>query len=403
MSVHNPFGPPGEAITDPNATPSDRPPGHGPLSTLHELPGSIPFEAAPKPPAALLAFSQLAEPKLREFLDQKRVEARELPVDLWPAFAATRDYVLRGGKRLRGALVLLGNEAGNGLRDAALPAALGVELLHAYLLVHDDFMDRDELRRGAPTLHILLGEKAALDVRGTLVAAGEHVGGSLALLFGSLLQAWAIDLVLSSPVIPERRLAAGRLLARALAEVTVGQALDLAAPLGAPLGAEGTLEIERLKTGSYTFEMPLLLGAHLAGAEPRVLEALSRFARPLGQAFQIVDDLLGVFGAPAVTGKSAGGDLREGKRTLIVLRALEEARGEDLAHLHRDLGRRDMNDREVDALRALLRRLGAESRAKEEAHELAEQARAALDTTLIPDQVATQLEELAVYTVERTN
>ena len=354
-------------------------------------------------PRSLVAFAREAEPRLRELLERKKAAARDLPVDLWPAFAALRDYVLRGGKRLRGALCLLGCEAGGGTRETALPAALGLELLHAYLLIHDDFMDRDELRRGGPTLHVSLGRTGALFAHDTRVPAGEHVGGSLAILFGSLCEAWALELVLQSPAAPDRVVRAAQLLARALAEVTLGQALDLAAPLGPPLGREGVLEIERLKTGSYTVELPLLLGARLAGASPETQVALSDYARPLGQAFQIVDDLLGVFGSPQVTGKSAGNDLREGKRTLLVLRAFEVAGEQDAQILRAGLGRHDLSDRDVEALRRVLRRCGAEGWAREEADRLCLEALAALESPALPAPVAEELHAVARYTVQRVS
>ena len=354
-------------------------------------------------PLSLLAFAREAEPKLRELLERKAAVARTLPVDLWPAFAALRDYVLRGGKRLRGALCLLGHQAGGGKRADAFPAALGLELLHAYLLVHDDFMDNDEVRRGGPTLHVTLARTGALYAHETQVPAGEHLGGSLAILLGSLLQAWALELLFQTRVAPERVVAAAAILSRVLGDVTLGQALDLAAPLGPELGVEGVLEIERLKTGSYTFELPLILGALLAGAEADTLEALSAYAQPLGQAFQIADDLLGVFGSPAVTGKSAGNDLREGKRTLVVLRALEVADKPDAASLRAGLGRRDLEDGDVEALREVLRRCGAEEWARGEAERLCLESLAALESPAIPVGVAQELHDIARYAVLRVS
>src|SRR5438477_172938 len=190
-------------------------------------------------------------------------------------------------EEVAGALDAQGFKAGGGGEPAAaLDPSVGVELLHAYLLIHDDFMDRDEVRRGGPTIHAALG--------------GDHLAGSVAILLGSLCQAWAWELVLATPVVPERALEAARLLATSLQEVTVGQTLDVVATQAPPLDPAGVLEVQRLKTGSYSFELPLRLGALLAGAAPPVLDALSRYARPLGQAFQIADDLLGTFGAPEV-------------------------------------------------------------------------------------------------------
>ncbi len=267
------------------------------------------------PPAILAEYAALAEPRIAAFLDARAADAAGLPVDLRAPFAALREYVLRGGKRLRGALVVLGCEAAGGEREWALDASVGMELLHAYLLVHDDFMDRDEVRRGGPTVHAAL-ERAT---------GSAHLGASLAVLLGSLCQAWALELVLGAKVPAERTAAAGRLLAHALQEVTVGQMQDVSAPLGRDLPAREVLAVQQMKTGGYSFELPLRLGAVLAGGGEPVLGALERFARPLGQAFQIADDLLGTFGAPEVTGKPNASDLREGKRTLLIARAFEAA------------------------------------------------------------------------------
>ncbi len=338
-------------------------------------------------PAFLADYARLSEPRLRAFLDGKCAAVASLPVDLRPAFAALRDYVLRGGKRLRGALVLLGHEAGGGARETALEASIGVELLHAYLLVHDDLMDRDDVRRGGPTVHAAL--RAPL---------GEHLAGSIAILLGSLCQAWAYELVLAAPVAPERALRAARQLTESLQEVTVGQALDLAAPAGLELDAAGVLEVQRLKTGSYSFELPLRLGALLAGAAPALLDALSRYARPLGQAFQIADDLLGTFGSPEQTGKPNASDLREGKRTLLIARALEKASPADAAALRAGLGNPAAD---IDALREILRRTGAEEFARAEAERLRDQGVRALEDPALPSPVAQTLREIAHYAVGR--
>jgi geranylgeranyl diphosphate synthase type I len=343
------------------------------------------------PPAFLAAYATLAEPRIAAFLDARSAEAAKLPVDLRAAFAALRDYVLRGGKRLRGALVVLGCEAAGGDRAAVLDASVGIELLHAYLLVHDDFMDRDEMRRGGPTVHTAL-ERAT---------RSPHLGASLAVLLGSLCEAWALELVLSAPVPADRTSAAGRLLARALVEVTVGQMQDVAAPLGRELPASDVLAVQRMKTGSYTFELPLRLGAVLAGAGDPILEALARFALPLGQAFQIADDLLGTFGAPEVTGKANASDLREGKRTLLVARAFEVAGPRDAAILQAGLGKPDLSDSGAEELREVLVRTGAVESCRGDAERLRAQAVAALEGAPLPASVAQALRDVADYAVRR--
>ncbi|HKB75394.1 MAG TPA: polyprenyl synthetase family protein [Myxococcales bacterium] len=342
-------------------------------------------------PPFLASYAALAEPRIAAFLDARAAEAARLPVDLRAAFSALREYALRGGKRLRGALVVLGCEAAGGDGASVLDASVGMELLHAYLLVHDDFMDRDEVRRGGPTVH------AALE----RVTGSAHLGASLAVLLGSLCEAWALELVLGAKVPAERTAAAGQLLARALQDVTVGQMQDVSAPLGRDLSGDEVLAVQRLKTGGYSFELPLRLGALLAGANAQILEALEGFARPLGLAFQIADDLLGTFGSPEVTGKPNASDLREGKRTLLVARALEAAAPRDAALLRAGLGKPDLGEAEAAALREVLVRSGAAQSCREDAERLRAEATRALDGAALPAPVAQALRDIADYTVRR--
>lgn len=327
-----------------------------------------------KPPSCIVEYTRTAEPRLRAVLDDKLRSLDAVPVDLRMVAEALRDYILRGGKRLRGALVTLGHRAAGGTRQAALDPSLGVELLHAYLLIHDDFMDQDDVRRGGPTMHEALG--------------GDHLGASLALLAGSLCESWGYQLL--GPVAP--------LAARTIEQVIVGQMADLRAPKGPELSAREVLAVQRAKTGTYTFELPLHLGATLANGPQHLLQALSAYATPLGVAFQIADDLLGTFGAPEVTGKPNASDLREGKRTLLVARALETAPPADAARLRSQLGR---SDADVDELRAILRRCGAEASARADAERLCDEALRALDSPAVPSAVADDLREIAVYTVRR--
>jgi len=355
----------------------------------------------PSAPDSLLSFARASEPALRKLLEEKVRSASALPIDLTPSFERLAEYVLRGGKRLRGALCLLGCAAGGGAEQDAFPAALGLELFHAYLLVHDDFMDRDTERRGGPTLHVALARKESIARSAAVGAVAEHTAGSLAVLSGSLLQAWALEQIFSSPVAPERVLAAGKMVARALGEVTLGQVLDVAAPLIPELPRDAALKIEEMKTGSYTFELPLTLGALLAGASLETHAALSAYALPLGQAFQIADDLLGTFGDIGQTGKSAGNDLREGKKTLIVLHALQVSRGADLETLRAGLGNEGLSEDKLEQLREILRRVGAERFARDEAERLCAEAEKALETNAIPGAVAEELRAIARYSVRR--
>ena len=173
---------------------------------------------------------------------------------------------------------------------------------------------------------------------------------------------------------------------------------DLRAPVRGELSPAEILEVQRAKTGTYTFELPLHLGATLAGGPHALLDALSAYARPLGVAFQIADDLLGTFGAPEVTGKPNASDLREGKRTLLVARALERATPADAARLRAQLGKPDAD---VEELREILRRSGAEASARADAERLCDDALRALDSPSLPERVADDLRAIAIYTVRR--
>jgi geranylgeranyl diphosphate synthase type I len=192
--------------------------------------------------------------------------------------------VRAGGRRVRPILCVLGHVAAGGRVGDALPAAAGIELLHTFMLVHDDVMDDDVERRGVPATHHRFALRRP---------DGQAFGRSVAILVGDLAFALGVDLVLATPVPPARVLAAARLLLPMALLTASGQFLDVSGSLAA--GRDG---LASLKTGAYTVETPLANGAELAGARPEVSRALSAFARPIGVAFQLLDDLADGAGRP---------------------------------------------------------------------------------------------------------
>jgi geranylgeranyl diphosphate synthase type I len=241
--------------------------------------------------------------------------------------SALADLVLRGGKRLRAGLVVAAWWAVRP-RSSATPAVFGaaaLELLHAYLLVQDDWMDGDDQRRGGPSVHAALGA----------LLGDAAKGAASALLASDLGLGLALQSLLDAPV-PSARIqqALGHLLAEH-ERVLIGQQLDL-------LGGTRRIEtMHELKTASYSFRAPLLVGAALAGADARVERALARFAAPVGVAFQLRDDLLGVFAPSDLTGKPFAGDLREGKTTAVTAAARRALRGRAARRFERTWGCRD--------------------------------------------------------------
>lgn len=274
---------------------------------------------------------------------------------------AVEGLTRRGGKRVRPALVLAGHAAVAPIADlAALDrAAAAFELLQTYLLIQDDWMDGDDVRRGGPSAHALL--------RTRITPA--HRADSVAILASDLASADAWALLAEAEFPPDRVRRALQAFAQIHEEVVLGQYLDVVA----------SPDVERIhlwKTAGYTVRGPLMIGAILGGGSAAAEAALDAWARPIGVAFQMRDDLLGTFGDPAVTGKPAGNDLRQGKETVLVARA--RGRPELWARLGDVLGRVDASDADVAAATAALEAAGVRAEVETELRRRVAEAAAAL-------------------------
>ena len=307
-------------------------------------------------------ISELAdavEESLRRFFQEKKAEAATTSPQGNELVGAIERLTMRGGKRLRPLVLYAGCRA----IDPGLPlervtaAAAGLELLQSYLLIHDDWMDQDDWRRGGPSVHA--------DLRTSL--SDKHLADSLALLCGDLACAFSWELLEKAPYPHGRRLQAMAELATIHREVIYGQQLDL-------IGHPDVSLIHHLKTGTYTVCGPIRLGAILADASEAELGALSRFAEPLGVAFQLRDDLLGIFGNSKRLGKEVGNDLRTGKNNAVVAEALKLLRGSELEALQQLLGNRRASAREVGTVVELLRQCGAGERIEERIQRMVRQA-----------------------------
>ncbi|HVQ94471.1 MAG TPA: polyprenyl synthetase family protein [Mycobacteriales bacterium] len=309
-------------------------------------------------PTHLENVAARASRALSEFVDRQAAVLAAISPALAPATAALREAILGGGKRLRPTFCYWGWRAAGGPADAAeiVTAAAGLELLHAGALIHDDIMDRSDTRRGRPSIHRLFeGEHTTAGYRGSAATFGLGAG----ILLGDWSMAWCDEMV-DRCGLPEHRLRpARRLLQQVHTELMAGQFLDLVEQARGGGSVERARTVIRYKTAKYSVERPMQLGAILAGAGPDVLAACSAFALPLGEAFQLRDDLLGVFGDPAATGKSAGDDLREGKATVLIAFARQAATAAQLATLDRLLGDPDIDDAGLAALRSVILATGA--------------------------------------------
>lgn len=293
------------------------------------------------------------------------------------------------GKRLRAAFCYWGWRAvGQPDSDALLRAATSLELVHAAAVVHDDLIDDSPLRHGRPTAHVAL--RAAVGDR----SDADEAARSLAMLVGDLLMALAGQLFATCGL-PAAYLARARPLWAVMArELIAGECLEI---LRTGTGPDTTaaLKVVRYKTAKYTVEHPLLIGGALAGAGPRTREGYSAYGLPLGEAFQLRDDLIGLFGNPGQTGKANADDVQGHRPTALLAETWRLADDGERALLRTLLGRRDLDADGLDAVRDTMRRLKAPDRVEDMICARVGEALAALDELPVPEDAATALTALA--------
>jgi isopentenyl-diphosphate delta-isomerase type 1 len=338
---------------------------------------------------------------LRQHLDRNGEALCQIDARLADVAAAIDGLVSAGGKRLRPAFVYWGFRAtGAGHDDAVWGAAAAVELLHTFALLHDDVMDRSDRRRGMPSAH-----RTFADLHRAAGRAGDSdwFGISAAVLAGDLVFVCADELMDGMDVDEAAARRARRVFSELRREVMAGQYLDLQASADPAADERTARRIALLKSARYTVTRPLQLGSalaplHLAAA---VEQPLQQFGDSLGLAFQLRDDVLGLYGDPAVTGKSALDDLRGGKRTLPVLRAIRLANGAQRTVLARSLGDPYLDDDGAEAVREIVRSTGA--LASVEVLIAAEHARAVRALATVPEPARSALTDLAEGAVRRAS
>jgi geranylgeranyl diphosphate synthase type I len=304
-----------------------------------------------------------------------------------------------GGKMFRASFCWWGHHAVAPPRDedAVIRASASLELLHASALVHDDLMDASDTRRGHPATHRSFeSEHRASGWRG----AAEQYGAAGAILLGDLLLSWSEELLRRCGLPLDAVAPAMEVFDLCRSEVITGQFLDVSAQARGRADVDTAMTVLRYKSAKYSVERPLQIGAALAGASGQTLAELSAFGLPLGEAFQLRDDLLGVFGDPAVTGKPAGDDLVEGKRTVLVALALDAAPPAAAAELDAALGT-SLSEAEVARLRGIIDDSGAHAQVEEVIEQLSGLALTALDKADIDDGAREVLRGLASAVTQR--
>ncbi len=315
--------------------------------------------------------------------------------------------LLSGGKRLRAACAYWGYRAAGGAdSEGIIAVATSMEFFQAAALLHDDVMDESDTRRGQPAAHRQL---AARHTAQGWSGDSRRFGSAGAILAGNLCLTWTDSLYATSGL-STVELDRGRPLFDVMrTQLMGGQYLDVLeaargwAGLSTTQRRQRSREVIRFKSAKYTVEHPLLIGAMAAGASGPDLEHLSAYGLALGEAFQLRDDLLGVFGDPSTTGKPAGDDLREGKLTMLVAEALDTASDVERATVTTLLGRADVSMAQIHDLREILRSTGAVDRVEALIEAGAHQANDALDAvTGLDAEAVSVLRRLVTAATERT-
>lgn len=342
--------------------------------------------------AADEAYRPRIDAALANFAAGKRAELEAVSSDLAEFVDAAIAFVA-GGKRLRPLFCRAGWLVAGGDPNLVAfdEAAASLEWLQGSALAHDDLMDGSDTRRGRPSLHRTFSETHRARRFG---GDAERFGASAAILLGDLMLSW-VDEQFRACGLPRTADALGWL-DRCKTEVAAGQYLDVLAQARGNISADQAMVVVRFKSAKYTVERPMHLGAALAGADTSLLTALSAVALPLGEAFQLRDDVLGVFGDPATTGKPAGDDLRDGKRTVLIARAAELGSDADRAAIESLLGSAEG----VDELRDLIERTGALAAVEAEIARREESARTAI--AALPPGSEAVLDPLLLSAVRRT-
>ncbi len=344
-------------------------------------------------------YKEKIDSELRIFLKSRINKTNNLSSSSKEMMERITEFNLRGGKRIRPILVVFGYKAFGGKKEKEIiKAALAVELMESFLLMHDDIMDQDELRRGYLTMHKIYENKCKRQYKN---ADSKRYGESMAIIAGDITSILGSEAILYSGFPIKNKLKAVDMFNRCVINTNFGQILDIKSSFDAEIKEKDIKRIHQLKTAVYTIQAPLHIGAILAGAKKSALNALSSYAMPLGQAFQIKDDILGLFSTKQKIGKPVGSDIKEGKKTLLILKALEKADKKEKKFILNCMGNRKITEKDVKKLKNIMINTGSLAYSEALAKELVEKAKKAIIKTKIRQEGKQFLVGIADYIVKR--
>lgn len=324
----------------------------------------------------LTEYAAKVEAELDRYFASLIPQTHKVAPEAVDALLILREYTLRKAKRLRAALIYYTYRMMGGRNlDEALRVSMFIELIQSYLLIHDDVMDQDELRRGKPTVHTIYKN---IHRQRKYRQDSLHFGESQAINLGDVSCHLALDILTESDFPDKNKIKALSQLNKQITTVGYGQMLDVFGSVQSRTTEEDVMRIHHYKTATYTYETPMTVAALLAGADDKDLKILSDFAIPAGIAFQIQDDILGMFGDEDKLGKANDSDLREGKHTLLIIKAIEKAKNVEKQVIKAALGNPNLTEEMADAVREVIISTGSLDYSKELAIKLVKKAKAAL-------------------------
>ena len=332
----------------------------------------------------LKKFKIKVDRELKKILGKKLRESGKISPEGRDLVQAIKDFILRGGKRLRPALVYFAYQACGGRNEeAVIYTSQAIEFLHTFALIHDDIIDRSFLRRGGPTVNKILGNERAIWV------------GDLAMVF-------ADEIFTSSPFKDKIIREARKVYNLLREEVVFGEYMDIIEGGKKEFNEKKIMKILEYKSGKYTIERPLHLGAALAEANKEAFAVLSRYGVPLGIAFQIKDDILGMFGKEKEVGKPVDSDLKEGKKTLLIAKAVERLKGKRKGKLLSLLGNQNVNAADLQWVRRVIEETGSLDYSQKLAQKLIREAKEAMAGSRFKKEGKEFLLGIADYILERS-
>jgi geranylgeranyl diphosphate synthase type I len=308
-----------------------------------------------------------------------------------------REFTLNGGKRIRPILVILGHDLFSEPDEKVYRAAISIELTQTNLLIHDDIMDQSETRRGKPSLHVSVRNTIARNAPDS-----KRLSENIAIVAGDLANSYSHEALLTCGLSPVETMRANLELTRIIEMTGYGQLIDIDSAINQNFSQRDLLRLHILKTAKYTIEGPLMMGALLSGTQENILP-LSFYGILLGTAFQLHDDILGLFGNESETGKSIKSDVNEGKKTLLMLKAMENSDEETREFIQASLRKGNISDADFQKLRNIVRDSGSYDHSRRMMERMIEKSKEYLAQVNGDKEIKKFLGWLAHYIIERKN